>query len=57
MTVLGVGGVLIRFTGRMGWGSRRILGEAPKFDFGMMFGVGIKLSRHLFWTCLALPNL
>jgi hypothetical protein len=28
ITVLGVGGVLIRFTGRMGWGSGRILGEA-----------------------------
>jgi len=28
-------------------------GMAPKFIFGMMFGVGLKLSRHLFWTCIA----
>jgi hypothetical protein len=54
--------------GCKGWGSGRILGGfggnclaildlrwgmAPKFIFGMMFGVGLKLSRHLFWTCIA----
>jgi hypothetical protein len=38
---------------RRGWGelsshTRFEMGMAPKFDSGMMFGVGLKLSRHLF---------
>jgi len=56
----------------MKWGSERILrrargsflatldlrwGMAPKFYSSKMFGVGIKCSRHLFQTCLALPVL
>jgi hypothetical protein len=68
MIVRVVSGVLMRVMGCKGWGSGRILGGfggnclaildlrwgmAPKFIFGMMFGVGLKLSRHLFWTCIA----
>jgi hypothetical protein len=30
---------------------------APKFDSGILFDVGIKPSRQLFRTCLALPVL
>jgi hypothetical protein len=71
MTFLGVGSVLMRILGRMGWGFGRILGVggsclatldliwgmAPKFVYGMMFGVGLNLSRHIFWNCLSLPVL
>jgi hypothetical protein len=69
MVALGVGGILMGFTGCMGWDFERISGGvggsflatldlrrglAPKFNSSMMFGVGIKLSRHLLWTCIAL---
>jgi len=71
MAMLGVGGVLMRFMGRMGWGSGRILegvggsclttldlrwGMAPNFFFGMMFGVGLKLSRYLFSNLLSIAR-
>lgn len=69
MVALGVGGILMRFMGRMGWDFGRISrgvgwsflatldlrrGLVPKFNSSMMFIVGIKLSRHLFWICTAL---
>jgi hypothetical protein len=65
MVVLGVGGVLRSWKNiSRGWGELSCLATlnlrwemAPKFGSDMMFGVGIKLSRHLFWTCLELPLL
>jgi hypothetical protein len=68
LTVLEVGGVLMKFMGHMGWAFGRILGGvgesclatrgiAPKFVSSMMFGVGLNLSSHLFRTCLTLPVL
>jgi hypothetical protein len=63
MTVLRVGGVLMRFMGRVGRGSRRILrgvggsflatldlrwGMTSKFDSCMIFGVGITFFLDLF---------
>jgi hypothetical protein len=64
IAILEVGGVLMKFMSRLRWGPGRILGGArgsflatldlrwgmtPKFDYGMMFSVGIKLSRTYFF--------
>jgi hypothetical protein len=47
---------------RRGWGklsshTKFDMGMDPKFVFGMMLGVGLNLSRHVFWTYLAFPIL